>query len=232
MTEFLCQVDGCSAPVKAREMCGKHWQRWRAITPVLPAKPRKWSATCIMDDCEKPTKSRGMCNSHYRQWSQSLLPPKPPYVRPIIPAEERFWSKVDQRGLDECWPWKAGRSKAGYGLFKPHPRIRTSTAHRYVYHLTYGAIPHGMWIDHLCHNGTDCLGGDNCQHRACCNPAHLEAVPPWENSRRSHRHNGSKTHCPQGHEYTSENTRLLADKGRAGHRECRTCYPRRYAGRT
>ena len=30
---------------------------------------------------------------------------------------ERFWSKVDRQGPDECWEWQAGRSEKGYGWF-------------------------------------------------------------------------------------------------------------------
>jgi hypothetical protein len=40
----------------------------------------------------------------------------------------------------------------------------------------------------------------------------LEPTPPGENNRR-------KTHCPQGHEYTRENTYVFAD----GRRRCRWC---------
>lgn len=32
---------------------------------------------------------------------------------------DRFWSKVDKRGPDECWPWKAAvrKKSQGYGAF-------------------------------------------------------------------------------------------------------------------
>lgn len=28
---------------------------------------------------------------------------------------ERFWSKVDRRGDDDCWEWTASRFPEGYG---------------------------------------------------------------------------------------------------------------------
>jgi hypothetical protein len=35
------------------------------------------------------------------------------------PLEERFWSKVERLGPDECWPWHASirNKKDGYGAF-------------------------------------------------------------------------------------------------------------------
>jgi len=47
--------------------------------------------------------------------------------------------------------------------------------HRRVYESLHGQVPAGMVLDHLCGN------------RACCNPAHLEAVTQAVNVRRSHR---------------------------------------------
>lgn len=113
----------------------------------------------------------------------------------------RFWCKVDRRSPNECWPWIAGKTSAGYGGFHPaHGQF--VTAHQFAYEITYGEVPAGMWIDHTCHNGTDCPGGKECWHRACCNPAHLEAVTPRDNALRSHRHNAGKKLCPKQHEYT------------------------------
>ncbi len=46
-------------------------------------------------------------------------------------------------------------------------------AHRAEYERRFGSIPNGMEIDHLC------------RVKSCVNPAHLEAVTPVENKRRS-----------------------------------------------
>ena len=49
-------------------------------------------------------------------------------------------------------------------------------AHAVSYEMHVGPIPEGHQIDHLCHNGSGCLGVAECRHRRCVNPAHLEAV--------------------------------------------------------
>lgn len=148
-------------------------------------------------------------------------------------AEGRFWSKVERKGPDECWPWTAGvMKKTGYGVFHPR-KPETKLAHRLAYESRYGPIPVGMHVDHKCHNGQDCPPGP-CPHRKCCNPAHLEAVTNAENVNRSHNSNIQKTHCPRGHEYSAGNTYRQPDGGR----RCRECardldrnYNRTRAGR-
>lgn len=73
-------------------------------------------------------------------------------------------------------------------------------------------IPPDLDPDHLCRN------------RRCLNPDHLEIVTPRENILRGKTMaaaHAAKTHCPQGHEYTTEN--LKASVVALGERECRAC---------
>jgi hypothetical protein len=69
---------------------------------------------------------------------------------------ERFWSKVDVRGEDDCWEWIAARNCAGYGVFNIDG---FNLAHRYSFHTERGPI--GGIICHTCNNPP------------CVNPAHL-----------------------------------------------------------
>lgn len=67
----------------------------------------------------------------------------------IPPIEERFWSKVIKS--EGCWTWSAAHDKDGYGLFNfIENGLRKCRAHRFVWTLTYGHIPEGLLVCHLC----------------------------------------------------------------------------------
>ena len=122
----------------------------------------------------------------------------------MISLRDRLLAKAIINPETGCWEWTANRSQDGYGRIKVSGR--KVKAHRVSYELTYGPIPEGLQIDHLC------------RVRCCINPAHLEAVTSRENMRRG-RGKSLKTHCIRGHEYTPENTYINPK----GHRHCRTC---------
>lgn len=74
---------------------------------------------------------------------------------------ERFWSNVDIRGRDECWPWLAGKNpqRDNYGRFWIN-RVEYRT-NRMAYWLHYKIDP---GPEDACHT---------CDNPPCCNPAHL-----------------------------------------------------------
>jgi len=124
-----------------------------------------------------------------------------------IPVEGRFWAKVDRKGPDDCWIWRASLMD-GYGRLKINGRhVRAS---RFAYELLVGPIPEGLEPDHLCRN------------RACVNPAHIEPVTHQINDLRGvgvGALNARKAHCPQGHPYDLLNTYISPSGGRF----CRVC---------
>lgn len=122
---------------------------------------------------------------------------------------KNFWAAVNKDHPNGCWVRAGWRNPHGYtqGSLDGKKKL----AHRIAYELTYGPVPEGHEIDHLCRN------------RACCNPDHLEAVTRRENQSRSDSTftaiNREKTHCPHGHPYNELNTLVTA----SGYRRCRWC---------
>jgi hypothetical protein len=121
--------------------------------------------------------------------------------------------KVRQRCVrqGECLVWTGARNSKGYGQTSISRR-RVFT-HRVMFEVEKGPIPEGFQIDHLCRNPS------------CCDPSHLEAVTPRENTIRGnaglHRkiETEAMTHCKRGHQYSEENTYV----SKHGKRQCRIC---------
>ena len=123
-----------------------------------------------------------------------------------------------QKG-EGCWFFTGRIDRYGYGVIRVGHK--TVKAHRLAYEFSIGRIPVGLTIDHLCHNGTGCPGGTSCPHRACVNPAHMEAVAFGVNVLRGggpSARAARQTHCINGHLFYGKN----------GRRKCRTCAQNRY----
>lgn len=84
---------------------------------------------------------------------------------------KKFWSRVNIKGPDECWPW------IGPGVYDNHgqPAAVTSLGSvsakiaRWAYALTKGGLQPGFVVMHECDNPL------------CCNPDHLIQATQGEN---------------------------------------------------
>lgn len=126
-----------------------------------------------------------------------------------------FWNRV--KGTGHCWLWTGCRNDDGYGVVRFNGGM--CKAHVVAWFLTNGLIPDGLDVLHECDNppcvnpdhlflGTN---ADNCRDRqAKGRTKNLELGPLAQ---------ASKTHCPAGHAYTPENTRIRS----SGSRDCLAC---------
>lgn len=125
---------------------------------------------------------------------------------------QRFHAKFTVNPSSGCWEWTASRTLKGYGMIGAgSPQRGLLAAHRVAFEIYVGPIPAGLQLDHLC------------RVRHCVNPDHLEPVSARENVRRGFglaAINAAKTHCPQKHEYTADNTYYNPSTNR---RMCRVC---------
>lgn len=109
----------------------------------------------------------------------------------------------------QCWEWDNVTRPDGYG--RVWWNGRTQLAHRAVFEASFGAVPPGLELDHLC------------RVRHCCNPEHLEPVTHQINTLRGlgvTATNARKERCPKNHPYIAE---TIAKSGARQVRQCKVC---------
>lgn len=148
-----------------------------------------------------------------------------PYGRPKKTIGQTLMTIMDRREVapSGCWEWTGPLNQWGYGQVSF--RGRHTMAHRFMAFVN------------------DMIGWDDarlvlhrCDNPKCFNPEHLFTGTARDNARdctmKMRQHQQQKSHCPRGHEYSSENTRLKLSAGSFGpERVCKTCHREREAAR-
>lgn len=125
--------------------------------------------------------------------------------RASLPLAERFWVKVDRRGPDECWPWKASKHRLGYGFIRVDGVCTTASRVALYLHT-------GEWPRNACHR---------CDNPGCVNPAHLYDGSVADNMRDCVQRGRFRYLKPQGQSTGERNgqAKLSEDDVRAIRRE-------------
>lgn len=149
--------------------------------------------------------------------------------KPADKNPERFWSKVDVRGADDCWEWTASKSNKGYGKLWWGPKLEG--AHRIAYMLEHDVDRLPKKID-----GSRTEVMHSCDNPGCVNARHLVLGSSVLNHRdkvaKGRHHMLKRKTCNYGHEWTEENTGWInGHKAKDGTpwqvRYCRTCHSER-----
>ena len=119
----------------------------------------------------------------------------------------------DINEFTDCWIYKGRLKDSGHGIITLYPSGKKLYTHVYMYEQKYGPVPLGYVLDHF-----------KCNTPSCSNPDH---VKPETRNYNMNRPKMERTHCPNGHEYTPENTYKSPGHGK----ECITCRKERASRR-
>ncbi len=107
-----CSIDGCTKPVKARQLCNRHYRE------DLNA-----GTKCSVDGCDKPAYVRGYCSAHYMRVLKTGDPgDAAPLRKPTRPCKVDGCDKTAKTKADLC-PKHAARKRIYgdvNGLFTTH----------------------------------------------------------------------------------------------------------------
>ena len=126
--------------------------------------------------------------------------------------KERFDAKVRVDEQSHCWIWTGAKARRGYGHISVDGKPKRVM--RVAYELYRGQIPEVLVLDHF-------LYPERCIGPRCCNPHHL--MPTTRSANAARNSWAMKTHCPAGHEYSTENTVWETNWCGGKSRRCKKC---------
>jgi hypothetical protein len=128
-----------------------------------------------------------------------------------MPEYQSLFEKFDFEQITGCWNWTKAKTPDGYGV--TFRKGKLCYAHRLAAILFLGFQPETKhWVLHHCDNPS------------CVNPKHLFIGTHSDNMldavSKKRQYQAKKTHCPNGHPYSDENTYSECYRN---HRACRIC---------
>lgn len=184
---------------------------------------------CSTEGCDRKRYARGLCSAHHRAALRTgTLAPRPPGEKLPAIAGERWRPVAGFEGeyevSDHGRVFSVPRGpKVPGGILKPgvhakgHLQVqlgkgRMVQVHHLVMFAFVGPRPEGLEI---CHGN-----GDPADNRLGNLRYGTRSDNEWDKVRHGTHQQASKTHCPQGHPYSAENTYFSASRN---HRKCKTC---------
>lgn len=116
--------------------------------------------------------------------------------------QARFWAKVDVRGPDECWPWRAALNRSGYGRYTPCAGAKQCMATHYMLALVGRLRP-----------SPDGCALHTCDNPICVNPSHLHWGTHRDNMRdKASKGRASRMFGPRNGMHTTPEARLVGER--------------------
>jgi hypothetical protein len=184
MTDTTCRVDGCSDPVRCRELCNKHYIRLRikGTTDWVSTRKREHpNSVCYFPGCTNGSvRISGYCLTHetrIRRYGDPGVQPTRflPFFHMVTAEKVRSaYSRLVRDPDTGCLNTQTRDPRARINLGNDGTRIVYARVYQVTWAWLHQRDPVAT-IDHLCANPR------------CANPYHLEECSDRENTLRHYR---------------------------------------------